>query len=63
VGGTWAAVATVFVFRITREDSCSAGVARLIATSVSFALRLRYLWFFSFTVAGMAVLFGIGRWQ
>jgi len=60
LGGMWAAVATVFVFRPTREDSWSAGVARLIATSVSFALCLLYLWFFPFTVAGMAVLIGIG---
>src|SRR5215469_2909796 len=60
LGGMWAAVATVFVFRSTREDSWSAGVTRLIATSVSFALCLLYLWFFPFTVAGMAVLIGIG---
>jgi len=40
LGGMWAAVATVFVFRPTREDSWSAGVARLIATSVSLALCL-----------------------
>jgi hypothetical protein len=40
LGGMWAAVATVFVFRTTRENSWSAGVARLIATSVSFALCL-----------------------
>jgi len=60
LGGMWAAVAAVFVFRTTREDSWSAGVARSIATSVSFALCLLYLFFFSFTVAGMAVLIGLG---
>lgn len=60
LGGMWAAVAAVFVFRTTREDSWSAGVARLIATSVSFALCLLYLWFFPFTVAGMAALIGLG---
>lgn len=60
LGGMWAAVATVFVFRTTREDSWSAGVARLIATSVSFALCLLYLWFLPFTVVGMAALIGIG---
>ena len=60
LGGMWAAVAAVFVFRTTREDSWSAGVARLIATSVSFALCLLYLWFFSFTVPGMAALIGLG---
>ena len=60
LGGMWAAAATVFVFRETRQDSFSAGVARLIATCVSFALCLIYLWFFPFTALGMAVLLGIG---
>ena len=36
LGGMWAAVATLFVFRETREGSVSAGVSRLIATCVSF---------------------------
>ena len=40
LGGMWAAVATVFVFRETREGSVSAGVSRLIATRVSFVLCL-----------------------
>jgi len=60
LGGMWAAVATVFVFRSSREDSLSAGKARLIATSVSFTLCLAYLWFFAFTAAGLATLIGIG---
>jgi len=60
LGGMWAAVATVFVFRETRADVWSAGVARLIATGMSFALCLLYLWFLPFTVAGMAALIGLG---
>jgi len=56
----WAAVSTVFVFRETRADAWSAGVARLIATGVSFALCLPYLWFLPFTIAGMAALVGLG---
>ena len=56
----WAVAATVFVFRETRRDSFSAGMARLIATCVSFALCLIYLWFFPFTPLGMAALLGIG---
>ena len=60
LGGMWAAIATVFVFRATPGDTWSAGVARLIATSVSVVLCLLYLWFFPFTVAGMAALIGIG---
>jgi hypothetical protein len=53
-----AAVATVFVFPTARKDSWSAGVARKIATSVSFALCLLYLLVFPFTAA--AALIGIG---
>ena len=60
LSGMWAVVATVFVFRETRRHSFSAGMARLIATCVSFALCLLYLWVFPFTALGMAVLLGIG---
>ena len=60
LGGMWATVATVFVFRETRADAWSAGIARLIATGVSFALCLIYLWFLPFTIAGMAALIGLG---
>jgi uncharacterized membrane protein YccC len=60
LGGMWAAVATLFVFRSSREASLSAGIARLIATIVSFALCLVYLWFFAFTVVGLAALVGMG---
>jgi uncharacterized membrane protein YgaE (UPF0421/DUF939 family) len=60
LGGMWAVVATVFVFRDTRAGSLSAGIARLEATFVSFALCLLYLSFFSFNPAGMAALIGIG---
>jgi uncharacterized membrane protein YgaE (UPF0421/DUF939 family) len=60
LGGMWAVVAAVFVFRETRAHSLSAGIARLIATCVSFALCLSYLWIFPFTPVGMAALLGIG---
>src|ERR1700751_5647243 len=60
LGGMWAVVATVFVFRDTRSNSLSAGLARLIATCVSFALCLLYLLLFPFQVWGMAVLIGVG---
>src|SRR5258708_19434216 len=56
----WAVVATVFVFRETRLRSLSAGIARLIATCVSFALCLLYLLLFPFTPVGMAALIAIG---
>ncbi|MBV8399082.1 MAG: FUSC family protein [Acetobacteraceae bacterium] len=60
LGGMWAVVAVVFVFRDTREHAVSAGIARLVATCVSFALCLSYLLIFPFTPVGLAVLLGIG---
>jgi uncharacterized membrane protein YccC len=60
LGGMWAVVATVFVFRDTRADSITAGLERLIATCVSFALCLLYLLMFPFQPLGMAALIGVG---
>ena len=60
VGGMWAAIATAFVFRDSRQHSLAAGVGRLVATSVSFALCLPYLWFVTPTVAGMGILLAVG---
>jgi uncharacterized membrane protein YccC len=60
LGGMWAVVAVVFVFRDTRARALSAGIARLIATCVSFALCLPYLMIFPFTPVGLATLLGIG---
>jgi uncharacterized membrane protein YccC len=60
LGGMWATVATVFVFRETRASSWSAGISRLIATGVSFAMCLAYLLIFPFHPAGLAALLGAG---
>ena len=60
LGGMWATIATVFVFRGTRVDSLSAGMSRLIATCVSFALCLDYLLVSPFHPVGLAALLGIG---
>jgi uncharacterized membrane protein YgaE (UPF0421/DUF939 family) len=60
LGGMWATVATIFVFRDTRQGSLSAGTQRFMATCVSFALCLLYLWIFPFEAVGMAALLGIG---
>jgi len=60
LGGMWAAVATVFVFRNPPEMSGSAAKARLFATLVSFALCLLYLLVLPFSAVGMAVLIGFG---
>jgi uncharacterized membrane protein YccC len=56
----WAVVATVFVFKDSREHSLAAGAARLAATLVSFALCSLYLSFFPPTGAGTALLIGLG---
>jgi hypothetical protein len=58
LGGMWATVATVFVFRGTRVDSLFAGIGRLIATCISFALCLAYLLVLPFRPVGLAVLLG-----
>jgi uncharacterized membrane protein YccC len=60
VGGMWAAVSTAFVFRDTRQRSLSAGAGRLIASCVSIALCLPYLWYFPANVLGMAILLAAG---
>jgi uncharacterized membrane protein YgaE (UPF0421/DUF939 family) len=60
LGGMWATVATMFVFRETRASSLAAGISRLIATCVSFALCLAYLVIFPFHPVGLAALLGIG---
>lgn len=56
LGGMWAAVATAFVFRDTRAHSLSAGVARFIATCVSFALCWLYLTILPPTAVGIPIL-------
>ena len=60
LGGMWATVATVFVFRETRASSLAAGISRLIATGVSFALCLAYLLVLPFQPAGLAALLFAG---
>ena len=71
LGGMWAAVATAFVFRDTggtqalvfpdtARASFSAGVARLVATSVSFALCLVYLSLARPSASGMALVLAVG---
>jgi uncharacterized membrane protein YccC len=60
VGVLWAVISTVFVFRDTRARSLSAGLSRLIATFVSFALCLIYLLLFPANPLAMIVLMTIG---
>jgi len=60
LGGMWAAISSVFVFKSTRVSITRAGAGRLYATGTSFALCLAYLLVLPFNGAGMAVLLGIG---
>jgi uncharacterized membrane protein YgaE (UPF0421/DUF939 family) len=59
VGELWAVISTVFVYKDSRAHSLTAGMARLIATFVSFALCMIYLWLLPATIFGMAALIAI----
>ena len=60
LGGMWAVVATIFVFRNAGDGGVSAGLARFVATCASFLLCFLYLLIFPFTVVGMACLIAMG---
>jgi uncharacterized membrane protein YgaE (UPF0421/DUF939 family) len=60
LGGMWAVVATVFVYRYSYEESAGAALSRMGATSLSFVLCFIYLLFFPFHLWGLATLIGIG---
>lgn len=60
LGGMWAVVATVFVFKETGADSIRAGLQRLLATGVSFVLCLLYLLVLPFSALGLALLLALG---
>lgn len=59
IGGLWAVIATVFVFRDSYQHSVSAAVSRVAATAVSFVLCLAYLAFLPFHLWALAVLIGL----
>jgi uncharacterized membrane protein YccC len=60
LGGMWAVIATVFVYRGTHKESIAAALSRSAATLLSFGLCLIYLLLFSFHPLGLAVLIGLG---
>ena len=60
LGGMWAVVATIFVYRYSQAENLGAALSRIVATLASFALCLAYLLIFPFHVWGMAVLIGVG---
>ena len=60
LGGMWAVVATIFVYRHGYAQSLGATLSRMAATVVSFALCFVYLLILPFHVWGMAGLIAIG---
>jgi hypothetical protein len=61
LGGMWAVVATVFVYRESYDRSSSAALSRMSTTGISFALCLGYLLFLPFSAWGLAALIGVGH--
>jgi uncharacterized membrane protein YccC len=60
LGGLWAVLATIFVYRTSHEQSVTAAASRGAATLLSFALCLIYLLILPFHAWGLALLIGIG---
>jgi Fusaric acid resistance protein-like len=60
LGGMWAVIATIFVFRYNHDESVTAALSRISATLLSFGLCLVYLFILPFRSWGMAALIGIG---
>lgn len=56
LGGMWAVIATIFVFRQSVRHSARAGLTRAVATLLSFALCFIYFLIFPFSVFGMIAL-------
>ena len=60
LGGMWAVIATIFVFRYGILESGRAAISRTLATFLSFALCFLYFLIFPFNVFGMVALIWIG---
>jgi hypothetical protein len=58
LGGMWAAIAAIFVFRDSYQHSVTAAVSRISATLASFVLCLIYLSFLPFHIWGLALVAG-----
>jgi uncharacterized membrane protein YccC len=60
LGGMWAVVATIFVFKDARGGDTAAALSRLWATSISFALCFVYLLLLPSNTWGLVTLIGAG---
>ena len=59
LGGMWAAIATIFVSRVSYHESIAAALTRISATTVSFVFCLIYLIFLPFHAWALALLIGV----
>ena len=59
LGGVWAVIATVFVYRTSYEGSATAALSRMAATLLSFLLCLTYLVILPVDPAGLAAMIGV----
>jgi uncharacterized membrane protein YccC len=59
LGGLWAVLSTIFVLRESYQQSITAAVSRMSATTVSFVLCLIYLIFLPFHVWALGLLIGV----
>jgi len=59
LGGMWAVIATVFLFRNSYHKTLAAAASRISATLVSFVLCLAYLAFLPFRPWGLALMVGL----
>ena len=59
LGGLWAVIATIFLFRDSYNKNLAAAVSRRAATLVSFVLCLAYLAFLPFHPWGLAIPVGL----
>jgi uncharacterized membrane protein YccC len=60
LGGMWAVIATIFVYRETQTQSSTAAISRMAATVVSLALCLAYLLIAPSHPWALATLIGLG---
>ncbi|HEY4828405.1 MAG TPA: FUSC family protein [Solirubrobacteraceae bacterium] len=59
LGGIWAVIATVFVYRTSYDGSASAALDRMTATLLSFVLCLIYLLVLPVDPVGLAAMIGV----
>jgi len=59
LGGIWAVIATVFVYRTGYDESATAALGRMAATLLSFFLCLIYLLFLPVSAVGLAAMIGL----